>query len=141
MNRSIENLQKNRTKISLVLAVFIIVISGSIFPIIPANIPGLQPFPFFLVGVMILLRVQLVYVCYLLGKFIHKLYPDSKVQLLIGLFILNAIGLALRVWIEWGEFSLMNNLSTTTVLMHLLFMPSITLYFYHKVSERINKRS
>lgn len=134
MDRSIENLQMNRTKIFLFMSVLMIVVSGSIFPIIPANMPGVEPFPFFLIGVMILLRVQLVYVCYLLGKFIHKLYPDSKRQLFIAIFILNSIGLAVRIMIEWGESSLMNNLSPTTVAVHLIFIPAMVLYFYHRAN-------
>ena len=77
----------------------------------------------------------MIYVSYLIGKLIGKLYTCKAVLMFIALFSVNAIGLLLRIWVEWGETSLMNALSTMSIVIHLILVPTVILIFYLKTND------
>lgn len=89
-------------------------------------------FLFFLIGLMILLRVQLIYISYSVGKLFSKLYTGRTVFMFILFFSVNAIGVLVRIWIEWGESSLMNDLTAMSIGIHLILVPTVIVRSYLK---------
>jgi len=135
MNRSKENLMKNRGKISTTIFVLMIVVSASIFPIVPTNIIAYDSLPLFMISLMLLLRIQMIYVCYLVGGFIRKLYPNRKSHVVITFFVMNLIGFSFRLWIEWGESSLMRDLTIRNIAIHLILIPLVIVVAYLRADE------
>lgn len=136
MDRSIEALKKNRHKIIGFISILMIIISAAIFPILPNNLPGREPFSFLMISLLIFLRIQLINISYSLGKLSNKLYPDKPLFIFNIFFSVNAIGLLLRVYIEWGESSLMNDLTPRNIGIHLILVPVIILISYLKSNAR-----
>jgi|LGVE01.1.fsa_nt_gb hypothetical protein len=127
MDKSIQNMMKNRGRISITIIVLLIILSCVIFPIVPTNIIQFQSFPIYMIIIMVLLRFQMIYVCIQVGIFMSKLYPNKGNYVFFIFFVLNLVGFFIRLWLEWGEFSLMRSLNVTSIAIHLIIIPMIIL--------------
>lgn len=135
MDKSIEKYIRNRSKILLAISIIMIIISGSMFPLIPFGSQVYESLPLYMKVLMFLLRVQLIHICYTQGRFISKLHRFKelrfkKFQIFLIFFTISLVGLLVRVWIEWGEATLVENLTIANIFVHLMFIPAVVLISY-----------
>ena len=108
-----EESYQSKKFLSRFLVLYLIVRAFSAFPMLsdtdPAKIGGL------LLG------------SFLAGAFLYAVITCSTIQIFVILILTNTIGFGLRVWLEWGEYSMMRDLSFITVL--LTYVPIILFGF------------
>ncbi|MGP4071071.1 hypothetical protein ACTWQB_00780 [Piscibacillus sp. B03] len=79
------------------------------------------------------LYIALIIFIYVLSSVIfYGLYSEtSLVTIFFTIFLLNVLGLSWRVLLEWGEHSLMANLTILNISIHLISIPLfVALGFY-----------
>jgi len=106
-------------KFSKYIVFFYLVFSGSLtFPI---SLSIFLPLVIFIATVISYFFVSYMFVA---------LYKNRPFFVLGLTFIFNLIGLLFRVILEWGEFSLMQELNAINVVTFLIFAPLVVLLFY-----------
>jgi len=123
----LEMIENNRKFIIFVVFLFLVFIGASIFPISPSNFS-----PLLIAAVISYFFVSYIFVA---------LYKQ-RLLLVLGLtFIFNLIGLLSRVILEWGEFSLTQELNAINVVIFLIFGPMIVFLFYTLIQHFLIKQN
>lgn len=107
---------KNSKFSKYIVFFYLVFIGALIFPISLSNF-----FPLVILTVMSY---------FFASYFFVALYKHRPLLILALTFIFNLIGLLVRVILEWGEFSLMQELNAINVVIFLIFCPIIVLLFY-----------
>ncbi|MCT2535311.1 ABC transporter permease [Aquibacillus koreensis] len=102
-------------KIYLTFAIFIILFySGLSFTFV---IPGLKGFDLF----MTLLTVVMYFVA---ANIFVELYKNRIALVFIGTLLLSSLGMGWRLWLEWGEYSLVEHMNPVVLVGY----PSISAF-------------
>ena len=83
----------------------------------------------------------IIYSYFILGLAFSAITTRKPIAILLGIVFTNMIGLVLRVWLEWGEYSMIRDLTYKNVL--LTYIPIITVTFigYLYAKNVIQKKS
>lgn len=100
---------------------------------------GIMLFPLNTSGYSPLFLSSLVGYFYI-GMIFSGLYGGRAARVFTIAFLLNGIGLCGRILLEWGEYSLMRDLTTFNVGLYLISIPSFIVILYLFV-ERVKKRA
>jgi hypothetical protein len=139
MNISEKKLTKNKNKIIVGIYLFIIFISCFAFPIIPTNLEPYESFSIFFMILIFAIRFQLIYLCISIGKILSIIQPNRKLYLFLMMFGVNFIGFLLRIGLEWGESTIMKELTIMNVAIHLYLLPMVILIVYIKMNIKPRK--
>lgn len=109
----IELISKNNRRIMLSIVIFSLIIEAiSLFP---------------LSYELSILNVVVIYCYFILGFALCATTRRKSIVILLGIGLTNMIGLGLRIWLEWGEYSMIRDLTYKNVL--LTYIPIITTTF------------
>ena len=98
--QEIENIQRHKKKVLLLYTLGVLFFSGIQFTFV---IPGLKGFDF----------ISLVIACviyFTLAGFLSALYGNKTELVFFTTLLLSAAGMGWRIWLEWGEFSLVEHM-------------------------------
>ena len=127
-NTDLEMIESNKLS-KYIVFIYLVFIGSQIFPIRISN--------FYHLLVLIATVISYFFVSYM---FI-ALYKHRPLLVLGLTFIFNLIGLLFRIILEWGEFSLMQELNAINVVTFLIFCPLVVLLFYTLIQHfYINKK-
>ena len=109
----IELMSKNHRRIVLAIVIFFMIFEAIfIFP---------------LRYELSILIVCIIYCYFLLGLALCATTRRKSIVILLVIIFTNMIGLGLRIWLEWGEYSMIRDLTYKNVL--LTYIPIITTTF------------
>lgn len=74
-----------------------------------------------------ILNVGIIYCYFVLGLVLCATTRKKSIVILLVIGFTNMIGLGLRIWLEWGEYSMIRDLTYKNVL--LTYIPIITTTF------------
>lgn len=95
-------------KLPLMLVSFLVILltSGITFTFV---IPGLKGFDgVFLAGAIM--------VYYVIANIFEEIFNDQRRMMFLLTFIFSSLGMAGRIWIEWGEFSLVEHMNILVMI-------------------------
>lgn len=130
MNVILERLIKNRKKVIVSIYLFIIFMSCFLFPIIPTNFDVYLSFPLHLNIMIVAVRLQMICICMEIGKVLRFMYPNKIIDIFLKSIGLNCIGFTIRLVMEWGESTLVQELTFLNIFMHLFIIPAVILLAY-----------
>ena len=84
----------------------------------------------------LLLYAITIYVYWMLGALLLGLYPDKADRGIVLVFGCHGLGLLLRVVLEWGEASMIRDLTTFNVAVYLLAVPLLVYLSYRSNQKR-----
>lgn len=125
----IENIQKNKMKFLLINIVAILFISGISFTFVIPNLKG-----FSLSALFIALLFYIVVGNIFVGIFINKI----ELVFIISL-ALCSLGMGWRLWLEWGEFSLVEHTNVVVIIGYPCILAFIITLIY-TVSEKFKTK-
>ena len=76
-----------------------------------------------------------IYVYWIMGAMLLGLHPEKVDRSIVTVFACHGLGLLLRVILEWGEASMVRDLTTMNVSVYLLAVPLIV-----AISYRVNRK-
>ena len=124
-----ENIQKNKMKFLLINIVAILFISGISFTFVIPNLKG-----FSLSALFIALLFYIVVGNIFVGIFINKI----ELVFIISL-ALCSLGMGWRLWLEWGEFSLVEHTNIVVIIGYPCILAFIITLIY-TVSEKFKTK-
>lgn len=124
-----ENIQKNKMKFLLINIVAILFISGISFTFVIPNLKG-----FSLSALFIALLFYIVVGNIFVGIFINKI----ELVFIISL-ALCSLGMGWRLWLEWGEFSLVEHTNVVVIIGYPCILAFIITLIY-TVSEKFKTK-
>lgn len=74
--------------------------------------------------------IQPIIICLLIAAIFYGLEAKKYLKVFVIVFTCNGIGLLCRIWLEWGESSLMTDLTTLNIIIFILVTPVLTTVFY-----------
>lgn len=104
-----ERINRNRKKIFTFTLIWMVLLGGLLFPI-----KFVQFIPIY-IGML----VVYFYIAYML----FGLYEKRPLVMIFYAFIFNSIGLLWRVLLEWGEYSMIRDLTILNVMIYLISIP------------------
>ena len=102
----IENIQRHKKKSLLLCTLGVLFFSGIQFTFV---IPGLKGFDF----------ISLVITCvvyFTLAGFLSAVYTNKMVLVFFTTLLLSTAGMGWRIWLEWGEFSLVEHMQVAVFI-------------------------
>lgn len=123
----LELMSKNNKRIVLVIVIFFLIFE-SIF---------LFPLRYELS----LLNAGIVYCYFILGIALCATTRRKSIVILLVIGFTNMIGLGLRIWLEWGEYSLIRDLTYKNVLLTYIPIITTTLIGYLYTKNFIQRES
>jgi len=124
-----ENIQKNKMKFLLINIAAILFISGISFTFVIPNLKG-----FSLSALFIALLFYIVVGNIFVGIFINKI----ELVFIISL-ALCSLGMGWRLWLEWGEFSLVEHTNVVVIIGYPCILAFIITLIY-TVSEKFKTK-
>lgn len=124
-----ENIQKNKMKFLLINIAAILFISGISFTFVIPNLKG-----FSLSALFIALLFYVVVGNIFVGIFINKI----ELVFIISL-VLCSLGMGWRLWLEWGEFSLVEHTNVVVIIGYPCILAFIITLIY-TVSEKFKTK-
>lgn len=116
-------------KFSKYIVFFYLVFAGAL--LFPISLSAFLPLLIFIITVISYFFVSYIFVA---------LYKNRPLLVLGLTFFFNLIGFLFGVILEWGEFSLMQELNAINVVIFLIFGPLVVLLFYTLIQHfYINK--
>ncbi len=109
----IELMSKNNKRIVLAIVIFFLIFEA--IPIFPLRYE------------LSILNAGIIYCYFILGFALCATTRRKSIVILLGIGFTNMIGLGLRIWLEWGEYSMIRDLTYKNVL--LTYIPIITTTF------------
>jgi hypothetical protein len=83
----------------------------------------------------IFMYVATLYVYWILGSLLLGLHPEKADRSIVTVFGCHSLGLLFRVILEWGEATMVRDLTTMNVSVYLLAVPLVV-----AISYRVNKK-
>ena len=119
MSKSFEHVSRNR-RISLAIVYgFIAFMSCFVYPIVPTNLYPYERLPLHLILLLGFVRLQMLYACFYISKLLSIIFQPRKRYVFSTIFISNTIGLLIRIALEWGESTMMKELTPLNIIIHL----------------------
>ena len=128
--QEIENIQRNKKKILLLYTLGVLFFSGVHFTFV---IPGLKGFDY----------ISLVMTCvvyFTLAAFLSVVYANKTRHVFFTTLVLSTAGMGWRIWLEWGEFSLVEHMKVAVFIGY----PIVTTLFIvlsYLCCEKMKQRS
>lgn len=119
------NRNRNRKKIFTFTLIWMVLLGGLLFPI-----KFVQFIPLY-VGML----VVYFYIAYML----FGLYEKRPLLMIFYAFIFNSIGLLWRVLLEWGEYSMIRDLTMLNVMIFLISIPLYITLVYLVIQRLIGR--
>ena len=129
MQKLYKLIHKKRKQVTVIIYIYITFISCFVFPILPTNI---QPYPDLLVLLIWLVRLQVIAGYFYVAHVFYGLYKDRFLFVFCSTFIFNSIGLLCRILLEWGESSMVRDLTPLNIVIHLFLIPIFITIVYIK---------
>lgn len=129
MQKLYELIHKRRKRVTVIIYIYIIFISCFVFPILPTNT---QPYPDLLVLLIWLVRLQVIAGDFYAAHVFYGLYKDRSLFVFFSIFIFNSIGLLCRILLEWGESSMVRDLTPLNIVIHLFLIPIFITIVYRR---------
>ena len=124
-----ENIAKNKTLFLLFNSVTILFFTGISFTFVIPNLKGFSLFTFFFTLVIYIL-VGNIFV----GIFVNRVYTVFIIS-----FILCSLGMGWRLWLEWGEFSLVEHTNPVVIIGYPCILAFIITLIY-TISEKFKTK-
>lgn len=83
----------------------------------------------------IFMYVATLYVYWIMGSLLLGLHPEKVDRSIVTVFGCHSLGLLIRVILEWGEATMVLDLTTMNVSVYLLAVPLVV-----AISYRVNKK-
>ncbi|MER2127741.1 ABC transporter permease [Solibacillus sp.] len=128
--QEIENIQRHKKKVLLLYTLGMLFFSGIHFTFV---IPGLKGFDF-------LSLVMTCVVYFTMGGFLSALYTNKARLVFFATLVLSTAGMGWRIWLEWGEFSLVEHMQVAVFIGY----PIVTTLFIvlsYWCCEKMKQRS
>ena len=124
-----EQMQKKRVSFLVMSIIAIVFTTGITFTFV---IPGLKGFEwsFFLIALLVYLAVANIFA---------GLFKGRLLLIFIVCLLLSALGMGWRLWLEWGEFSLVEH-TNPYVLIGYPFIVAIIISLMYYFSSRIKNK-
>ena len=118
-----EMINRNRKKVFTFTFGWMVLIGGLLFPIrLTQYIP---------------LSIAMLVVYFYIGLILFGLYEKRPLVMILCTFIFNSIGLLWRIFLEWGEYSMIRDLTILNVTIYLISIPLYIMVVY-LVLKRLN---
>lgn len=124
-----ENIAKNKTLFLLFNSVTILFFTGISFTFVIPNLKGFSLFAFFFTLVIYIL-VGNIFV----GIFVNRVYTVFIIS-----FILCSLGMGWRLWLEWGEFSLVEHTNPVVIIGYPCILAFLITLIY-TISEKFKTK-
>ena len=115
-----KQVQEKRVSFLVMGILTIIFTSGITFTFV---IPTLKGFEWFSLLIALLLY-------FLVANIFIGVFKDRLLLVFISSLILSALGMGLRIWLEWGEYSLIEHMNPVVLIVYPCIIALITLLMY-----------
>lgn len=88
-----------------------------------------------------IMNATLIYCYFILGLALCATTRRKPIVILLGIVFSNMIGLGLRIWLEWGKYSMLRDLTYKNVLLTYIPIVAITFICYLYAKKVIQKES
>ncbi len=123
----IELMSKNNRRIVLAIVIFFLIFEAM--------------FLFPLRYELSILNAGLIYCYFILGFALCATTRRKSIDILLGISFTNMIGLGLRIWLEWGEYSMIRDLTYKNVLFTYIPIIITTFIGYLYTKNVIQRKS
>ena len=130
MNTSQDNFTRKK-KITIFFTYVLIAFIGCFaFPIIPTQLTPYYNYPIPVIMFIIFIRLWIYFMCANIAKILRNSIYNRKVFIFTTVFSVNLIGFLIRVFIEFGEATMLQELTMMNITIHVLLIPIIILITY-----------
>ena len=93
---------------------------------------GIWMFPLHLPRTLldVVLYAATLYVYWIMGALLLGLHPEKVDRSIVAIFACHGLGLILRIILEWGEATMVRDLTSMNVAVYLLAVPLIVIISY-----------
>ena len=126
MQKLYQCVHQKRKLVLVISYAYIIFISCCLFPIVQTNTQVYQNISLWLV------RLLTITVYIDIANLFYGLYEKRPLFVFCFTFVLNAIGLFCRIFLEWGEATITRDLTPLNVGIHLFMIPIFITIVYMK---------